>query len=131
MKTLHSETHRINRIGWLRAAVLGANDGIISMASLLIGVAAANSSYQTILIAGVAGWIAGAILPLLTIFIVSKTYLVISIAVGAVFFLALLGIIAARVGGSSLILGSTRVVFWGTLAMLVSASIGWLLGVAI
>lgn len=231
MKTLHSETHRVHRIGWLRAAVLGANDGIISTASLLIGVAAANTSYQNILIAGVAGLIAGAmsmaageyisvssqadaektalqtekrelqenpageinelasiyvnrgldrhlakevasqlmakdalaahardelgiteistarplqaamfsgssfttgaILPLLIIFIVPKAYLVFSIAVTSVFFLALLGAVAAKVGGSSLILGSTRVVFWGTLAMFVSAGIGWLLGITV
>ncbi|MGV0087524.1 VIT1/CCC1 transporter family protein (plasmid) [Rahnella aceris] len=56
----HGETHKIARSGWLRAAVLGANDGIVSTASLLTGVAAANSSYQTILLAGVAGVVAGA-----------------------------------------------------------------------
>lgn len=57
----HRETHRINRIGWLRAAVLGANDGIISTASLLIGVAAAHTSLTGILITGVAGLLAGAL----------------------------------------------------------------------
>src|SRR5688500_8160261 len=56
----HGEGHRINRIGWLRAAVLGANDGIISTASLLIGVAAAHSTHSGILIAGVAAITAGA-----------------------------------------------------------------------
>ncbi|NIG16153.1 VIT family protein [Pantoea sp. Cy-640] len=54
------ETHKISRSGWLRAAVLGANDGIVSTASLLTGVAAANSSAQNILLAGVAGLVAGA-----------------------------------------------------------------------
>ena len=55
----HSEYHRIHRIGWLRAAVLGANDGIISTASLIIGVAAAHMSYASILLSGVAGLVAG------------------------------------------------------------------------
>jgi VIT1/CCC1 family predicted Fe2+/Mn2+ transporter len=56
----HTERHRTNRIGWLRAAVLGANDGIVSTASLVLGVAAAGASSQNILIAGVAGLVAGA-----------------------------------------------------------------------
>jgi vacuolar iron transporter family protein len=227
----HSETHRIARIGWLRAAVLGANDGIISTASLLIGVAAANVSYQSILIAGAASLIAGAmsmaageyvsvssqgdvektalqterkellenplgetyelasiyvkrgleiqlakevatqlmakdalaahardelgiteistarpfqaaifsgcsftagaILPLLIILIVPRIYLIPSIAISALFFLGLLGAVAARVGNASLILGSFRVMIWGMLAMLASAGIGSLLGVTV
>lgn len=56
----HLETHRTDRIGWLRAAVLGANDGIVSTASLIVGVAAAESSRASILVAGVAGLVAGA-----------------------------------------------------------------------
>lgn len=56
----HSETHRVDRIGWLRAAVLGANDGLVSTASLVVGVAAAATSHGGILIAGVAGLAAGA-----------------------------------------------------------------------
>jgi VIT1/CCC1 family predicted Fe2+/Mn2+ transporter len=56
----HTETHRTHRIGWLRAAVLGANDGIVSTASLIVGVAAAESSRGSILVAGVAGLVAGA-----------------------------------------------------------------------
>jgi vacuolar iron transporter family protein len=56
----HSEFHRSHRIGWLRAAVLGANDGIVSTASLIIGVAAAHASHATILLTGVAGLVAGA-----------------------------------------------------------------------
>lgn len=227
----HSEIHRVRHIGWLRAAVLGANDGIISTASLLIGIAAANASYENILIAGVAGLIAGAmsmaageyisvssqadaektalqiekkelqenpageinelasiyvkrglepnlakevaiqlmtkdalavhardelgiteistarpiqaaifsgcsftagsILPILIILIVPKTYLVFAIVVSSVFFLALLGAVAAKIGGSSLIWGSIRVMFWGALAMLVSAGIGWVLGITV
>jgi vacuolar iron transporter family protein len=56
----HIEYHRTHRIGWLRAAVLGANDGIVSTASLVLGVAAAGSNAQNILVAGVAGLVAGA-----------------------------------------------------------------------
>ena len=57
----HREVHRTERIGWLRAAVLGANDGIVSTASLVVGVAAAHSDRQQILVAGVAGLVAGAL----------------------------------------------------------------------
>lgn len=56
----HPELHRIDRIGWLRAAVLGANDGIVSTASLMLGVAAANASAQTLLLTGVAALVGGA-----------------------------------------------------------------------
>ncbi len=56
----HVETHRTHRIGWLRAAVLGANDGIVSTSSLVLGVAAAGAGAQGILVAGVAGLVAGA-----------------------------------------------------------------------
>tara|TARA_R110002049_G_scaffold83732_1_gene213109 strand:- start:140 stop:829 length:690 start_codon:yes stop_codon:yes gene_type:complete len=57
----HEENHRQHRVGWLRAAVLGANDGIVSTASLIIGVAAANSGHDAIIVAGTAGLVAGAI----------------------------------------------------------------------
>lgn len=60
MRSLHRESHLIERIGWLRAAVLGANDGIISTASLILGVASATGSQSEILVAGVAGLVAGA-----------------------------------------------------------------------
>ncbi|NOT82612.1 MAG: VIT family protein [Gallionella sp.] len=56
----HIEKHKTHRIGWLRAAVLGANDGIVSTASLVLGVAAAGASSKSILITGVAGLVAGA-----------------------------------------------------------------------
>lgn len=56
----HRERHRADRIGWLRAAVLGANDGIVSTASLIVGVAAADGSRSSILVAGFAGLVAGA-----------------------------------------------------------------------
>ena len=57
----HREWHRSERIGWLRAAVLGANDGLVSTASLVVGVAAANAARENVLIAGVAGLFAGAL----------------------------------------------------------------------
>ncbi|HHF7344429.1 TPA: VIT family protein [Legionella feeleii] len=227
----HKEHHRIERIGWLRAAVLGANDGIISTASLLIGVAAAHTPYHGILVAGGAGLIAGAmsmaageyisvssqadteksalqrekkeletslpneieeltavyinrglepdlanvvarqlmahdalsthardelgiteitsarplqaalfsacsftlgsLLPLLTLFFAPQTYLILTLSLMAVLFLALLGAVAAKVGGARIMVGSLRVVVWGSLAMIVSAGIGSLLGIAV
>lgn len=60
MARLHGERHRTDRIGWLRAAVMGANDGIVSTASLVIGVAGAGASAHDVLVAGVAGLMAGA-----------------------------------------------------------------------
>jgi VIT1/CCC1 family predicted Fe2+/Mn2+ transporter len=59
-RTHHLERHRAHRVGWLRAAVLGANDGIISVASLVVGVAAAGATKGSILVTGVAGLVAGA-----------------------------------------------------------------------
>ena len=59
-RSLHLERHRTERIGWLRAAVLGANDGIVSTASLIVGVAAASAGRGEILLTGVAGLVAGA-----------------------------------------------------------------------
>ncbi|MBY5312199.1 VIT family protein [Rhizobium leguminosarum] len=60
MSRLHSENHLVSRIGWLRAAVLGANDGIVSTASLVMGVATASAGTSQILVAGAAGLVAGA-----------------------------------------------------------------------
>ena len=60
MSRLHDESHLLDRVGWLRAAVLGANDGIVSTASLVVGVAAAATSQQTILLTAFAGLVAGA-----------------------------------------------------------------------
>lgn len=60
MSRSHRELHLVDRIGWLRAAVLGANDGIVSTASLIVGVAAASQGRAEILVAGVAGLVAGA-----------------------------------------------------------------------
>ena len=60
MRRWHHEYHVTHRIGWLRAAVLGANDGVISTASLIVGVAAAHASHEAILTAGLAGLVGGA-----------------------------------------------------------------------
>lgn len=60
MAMRHIEGHRTDRIGWLRAAVLGANDGIVSTASLLLGVAAADATHGNVMVAGIAGLVAGA-----------------------------------------------------------------------
>lgn len=60
MSRLHTEIHLVQRIGWLRAAVLGANDGVVSTASILVGVAAAGAGHQAIFVAGLAGLVAGA-----------------------------------------------------------------------
>lgn len=61
MSRLHVEKHRTDRVGWLRAAVLGANDGLISTGSLVIGVATAGSDREAVLIAGIAGLVAGSL----------------------------------------------------------------------
>jgi VIT1/CCC1 family predicted Fe2+/Mn2+ transporter len=61
MSRIHSEFHKSDRIGWLRAAVLGANDGIISVTSLVVGVAASGATEPSVLLAGLAGTVAGAI----------------------------------------------------------------------
>ena len=60
MALSHRERHRTERIGWLRATVLGANDGIVSTASLMLGVAAAHATHGDVLVAGIAGLVAGA-----------------------------------------------------------------------
>ncbi|KQV38013.1 MULTISPECIES: VIT family protein [unclassified Rhizobium] len=60
MSRLHTENHLVSRIGWLRAAVLGANDGIVSTASLIVGVASASAASSQVLVAGIAGLVAGA-----------------------------------------------------------------------
>lgn len=73
----------------------------------------------------------GSLLPLLMIFIAPQTHLILIISVMAVLFLALLGAVAAKVGEAPIVSGALRVVFWGTLAMIVSAGIGSLLGIAV
>ena len=222
------ERHRTQHIGWLRAAVLGTNDGIVSTASLVVGVAASNATHTGVLVAGVAGLIAGAMsmaageyvsvssqsdteqadigrermelaanednerqelaaiyvkrgldstlanqvaeqlmakdalaahardelgisetisarpvqaaltsavtfavgaaLPLLVVVIAPAASLVLLVAGTSLFFLALLGALAAYAGGARIVIGMVRVTFWGALAMAVTAGIGALFG---
>lgn len=224
----HPEIHRTDRIGWLRAAVLGANDGIVSTASLVVGVAAAQASREAILVAGVAGLVAGAMsmaageyvsvstqadtekadlererkelvedeeheraelaaiyverglepalaeevavqlmahdalgahardelgiigqfnarpiqaalasaltfslgaaMPLLTVWLTPLPRLLPTVAGASLVFLAVLGSLAARAGGASVLTGAARVTFWGALAMGVTAAAGSLFG---
>lgn len=225
----HHEIHRANRVGWLRASVLGANDGIVSTASLIIGVAAASAPHDSIILAGVAGLVAGAMsmaageyvsvssqsdtenadvalerqsleddfefeqqeladiyeqrgveprlaqqvaeqlmkhdalgahardeigisvdgnarptqaafssagsflvgaaLPLGVAWLAPVHLLIVLVALSSLVFLALLGSVAARAGGASIIIGAIRVTFWGALAMALTAGVGKIFGV--
>jgi len=231
MPIVHRERHRTQHIGWLRAAVLGANDGIVSTASLVVGVAASNATHTAVLVAGVAGLVAGAMsmaageyvsvssqsdteqadigrerrelaanesnerkelaaiyvkrgldptlanqvaeqlmakdalaahsrdelgisetisarpvqaaltsaltfavgaaLPLLVVVIAPATSLVVLVAGTSLFFLALLGALAAQAGGAGILTGTVRVTFWGALAMAITAGIGALFGTVV
>jgi VIT1/CCC1 family predicted Fe2+/Mn2+ transporter len=227
----HLERHRTGRIGWLRAAVLGANDGLVSTSSLVLGVAAANATHSNVLVAGVAGLVAGAMsmgageyvsvysqadteqaeldrervelrtdpkgehqelagiyrargldpalakqvadqlmardalsahardelgisdtlrarplqaalasatsfavgsaLPLAVTALTPPPVLIPVVAGTSLAFLALLGGVAARAGGASMIKGAIRVTFWSALAMAVTAAVGSLFGTAV
>lgn len=227
----HRERHRTERVGWLRAGVLGANDGIVSTASLIVGVAAAHATSHDVLIAGVAGLVAGAMsmaageyvsvssqtdtenadlaretkelatdpaaelseltaiyvqrgldvtlakqvaeqltahdalathardelgitealsarpvqaalasagtfavgaaMPLLTVIFVPANYLILVVAISSLVFLAMLGGMAAFVGGASAWRGAARVTFWGALAMALTAGVGALFGTVV
>jgi VIT1/CCC1 family predicted Fe2+/Mn2+ transporter len=227
----HLERHRTHRIGWLRAAVLGANDGIVSTASLIVGVAAAHATRANILVAGIAGLVAGAMsmaageyvsvssqsdteradldrereelandiehehaelagiyvargldaqlakqvatqlmekdalgahardelgisetmtarpvqaalasagtfavgaaLPLLIVLVVPLAMLAWTVSISSLVFLAILGSLAARAGGSPVLRATVRVTFWGALAMAITAGVGALFGAVV
>jgi len=227
----HWERHRTDRIGWLRAAVLGANDGIVSTASLVLGVAAAHGTHSSVMVAGIAGLVAGAMsmaageyvsvrsqadsetaalnleraeleadhlgehreltaiyvgrgvspalakqvaeqlmahdalgahardelgisetlsarpiqaaftsavsfaigaaMPLLAVALVSESSLIAVVSGTSLLFLAILGGLAARVGGASVATGAMRVTFWGALAMAMTAAVGALFGTVV
>jgi VIT1/CCC1 family predicted Fe2+/Mn2+ transporter len=227
----HREHHRTERIGWLRAAVLGANDGILSTASLVLGVAAAHATHSNVLVAGVAGLVAGAMsmaageyvsvhsqadtehadlererrelkaddpgehkelaaiyvgrgldpslakqvaqqlmahdalgahardelgisktltarplqaalasaasfavgaaMPLVVTAMVPERLLIYCVSGASLFFLALLGGVAASVGGAGVAAGAIRVTFWGALAMAITAGVGAFFGTVI
>jgi VIT1/CCC1 family predicted Fe2+/Mn2+ transporter len=230
MYVRHRERHRTGRVAWLRAAVLGANDGILSTASLVLGVAAAHATHANVMVAGVAGLVAGAMsmaageyvsvhsqadtekadlklerkelktddegerkelaaiyvkrglepalakkaadqlmahdalgahardelginaafsprpiqaalasagsfavgaaMPLLVTAIAPEAGLIPFVSGTSLLFLALLGGLAARVGGGSVTVGAVRVTFWGALAMGLTAGVGALFGTA-
>lgn len=227
----YREHHRTHRSGWLRASVLGANDGIVSTASLIIGVAAADAPQQQILIAGLAALVAGAmsmaageyvsvssqadtekadlrleakslaeneslereelaeiyrnrgletelaeevatalmahdalgahardeigisdtqaarpfqaawtsataftvgaILPLITAWLVTGSPQIPVVGIASLFFLAVLGAISSRAGGAPIVIGAIRVTFWGALAMVITAMVGRVFGAVI
>ena len=231
MSCLHKKSHLVERIGWLRAAVLGANDGIISTASLILGVASAAASKSDVVLSGVAGLVAGAMsmaageyvsvssqsdteradlarearelsedpkfekeelariyagrgvelsvarkvaeqlmakdalaahardelgisdisaarpvqaafasaatfsvgaaAPLILILLAPSAWLIPAVSAGSLVFLALLGIMGARAGGAAITRPTIRVVFWGALAMALTAGIGALVGRAV
>jgi VIT1/CCC1 family predicted Fe2+/Mn2+ transporter len=228
---MQAENHRTQRVGWLRAAVLGANDGIVSTASLILGVAAASASQGPVLVAGLAGLVAGAMsmaageyvsvssqsdteradierekielatdavrehaelsaiyvqrgldanlaqqvaaqlmakdalgahtrdelgisetasanplqaalvsalsfvvgagLPLLTAWLTPFNLLTPVVAATSLLFLVILGALAAYTGGAGIVKGVLRVVFWGGLAMAITAGVGRLFGVSV
>jgi len=112
----HQEIHRTHRIGWLRGAVLGVNDGIVSTASLSARpVQAAFAS---------AGTFAGVTLPLMLILFVPRSALVWTVSLSALVFLALPGALAARAGGSAVWISVIHVTFWGALAVVLTAGMG-------
>ena len=231
MRRVHREAHLVGRIGWLRAAVLGANDGIISTASLILGVASAAASKSDVLLSGVAGLVAGAMsmaageyvsvssqsdteradlerekrelledpkfekeelakiyvargvelglarkvaqqlmakdalgahardelgiseistarpvqaalasaatfsvgagAPLVLTLLSPIRLLLPVVSIGSLVFLALLGMIGAKTGGAAIVRPTIRVVFWGALAMALTAGIGALVGRAV
>jgi VIT1/CCC1 family predicted Fe2+/Mn2+ transporter len=139
MRLPHPELHRTDRIGWLRAAVLGANDGIVSTASLVVGVAAANTGSNDILVAGVAGLVAGAMS------MAAGEYVSVSsqadtekadiereraeLAADPVHEHAELA--GAYAGGAPWLKAAVRVTFWGALAMAITAGVGAVFGAAV
>lgn len=227
----HPESHAAARVGWLRAAVLGANDGIVSTASLIVGVAAASVGAAEVLVAGVAGLVAGATAmaageyvsvssqadaesadiakeraeltaqpehereeltriymdrgvdavlarqvadqlmandalgahardelgisdittarpiqaaltsattfsvgaawPLLMVVLLPQAHLVAGVVIASLFFLAVLGAVAARAGGATMARAVMRVTFWGAIAMALTAGAGWVMGTAV
>lgn len=127
------DSHFIHRSNWLRAAVLGANDGIISISSLAIGVAAASSSREPIMLATVAGLVAGALsmaagglLPLMVALLAPVPLMEYALYLVTIVALVILGAVSAKAGGSGIGKAVIRVVIWGTIAMGLSALVGYL-----
>ncbi len=106
MSVTQRERHRTGRVGWLRAAVLGANDGILSTASLVLGVASAHATHGSVMVAGVAG----------------------AMAMAAGEYVSVHSQADTQQADLKLALGAMRVTFWGALAMAVTAGVGALFG---
>jgi VIT1/CCC1 family predicted Fe2+/Mn2+ transporter len=226
----HQEGHLVHRVGWLRAAVMGANDGIVSTASLILGVAASGANSAAILVAGIAGLVAGAMsmaageyvsvssqadtenadlerekleleetprqelaeltaiyeqrgldkalasqvaiqltahdalaahardelgiseattarpaqaalasafsfsvgaaLPIFVVMFAPSARMMLAVSISSLLFLGLLGALSARAGGAPILKATRRVMFWGALAMLITAGVGTLFGVS-
>jgi VIT1/CCC1 family predicted Fe2+/Mn2+ transporter len=127
----HAERHRSDRIGWLRAAVLGANDGIVSTASLVLGVVAAGADHRTVLQAALASAVSfsvGAVLPIGVVLVAPQLHLIWWVALSSLAFLAGLGASSAQIGGAPMGRGTWRVTFWGAIAMAVTAGAGAVFG---
>jgi VIT1/CCC1 family predicted Fe2+/Mn2+ transporter len=143
MNRPQKETHFVQRLGWLRAAVLGANDGIISTASLIVGVASAAAQAESILVAGVAGLVGGAMSMAAGEYVsvssqsdteradLAREKQELKQDPASERELAALGVIGARVGGAGILRPTIRVMFWGALAMAVTAGIGAALGTVV
>jgi len=112
MRRVLAEHHFVHRLGWLRASVLGANDGLISTASLVLGVGSAALSPHGTLSAGVAGLVAGASVPVILIFVSPTDLLMPLVAVVSLVFLAALGAAGAKAGGAKMLVPSVRVTLW-------------------
>jgi VIT1/CCC1 family predicted Fe2+/Mn2+ transporter len=139
------EKHRSGRAGWLRAAVLGSDDAIVSTASLMIGVAASSASKEAILVAGVAAlarplqaaWISAAsfasfaVIPIAALLVASEALRIPAIAAASLVSLAALGALGGHLGGAPLGRAALRVTLGGALAMAVTAGIGRILGVSL
>jgi VIT1/CCC1 family predicted Fe2+/Mn2+ transporter len=106
MRKKHREHHRIEHIGWLRAAVLGANDGIISTSSLVLGVAAAHAAHGNMVLTAAAGLVAGAM----------------SMATGE--YVSVSSQADTEKAAIAELPGIVRITFWSTLAMAFSAAVG-------
>jgi VIT1/CCC1 family predicted Fe2+/Mn2+ transporter len=127
---LHEEQHRQHRVSWLRASVLGANDGIISTSSLIIGVVAANLAYQSILITALSAvssafsFTASASLPLSILLFARHENIALMVMLVTVLILGMLGAISRFLGGAKLYKGILRVTFWGAVAMTATFILG-------
>ena len=129
----HQEAHRTHRVGWLRATVLGANEGIVSTASLLVGVAALVAGAMlrelaAIYVArGLTTDLANQVAVQLTAHDALTTHARDELGISEAFSLALLGVASARAGGAKVLASVWRVTFWGVLAMGATAGVGALL----